>query len=220
MKSNNPTSPEEILSSLSIAVASVYEGLLNGSQKVQDYFESQQHDINAPLAANIARYHAKKHAASQRRLNSPYWLEEVGNNGIAIRQDAFHIKVLKGKDGEPPTATKTTKSQNFYSQSQVTPKFPQINWTKNWTSKDWEEFIASTSRVNLILCWEVDYSYSISRVQLMCPRQSGKYGQGVNVFWKRPVAHPILGIMGLPTVNDQEDAEDLKIYFEDAEEEK
>lgn len=58
----------------------------------------------------------------------------------------------------------------------------------------------------------------MTRVQLFCPRVSGKYKQGVKLFWSRDVPHPILGIIGLPTVNDHQAVDDLPIYFEDAEE--
>lgn len=211
-----PENPDEIRLWLSNACTAVYEGLLLGTYKVQEYFEGLSHDLNKPLAANIARYHAKHYVKSQRRLDAPYYLAEPPNNGIEIRQDWCEIKVLKGHDGHPPTASNTLRSHRFYHQQHIQPSLPGIRWTTIWKAADWPAFIKSCTKLNLILCWEVDYDYSISRMQLVCPRASGKYGEGVKTFWRLDVPHPVLGILNLESVDESQEVDDLPIYFEDA----
>jgi len=208
-----PADPDEIRDLLAEECSLIYEGLLLGSEKVKEYFELLDHELNPALAANIARYHAKRHATTRKRLGSEFYLEEVPNNGIVLRRDWCELKVLKGRDGEPPTASKTNRSRRFYSQVFVQRCLP--GFEKALESVDWKGFVAGKNKLNLILCWEVDETYGISNVQLMCPRSSGKYKQGVKLFWRRQVAHPVYGIKNLPSVNDNADVDDIDIYFED-----
>jgi hypothetical protein len=210
-----PDGPEQIRDFVSRAINSVYEGLLLGAYKAQEYFDEDDNGINFPLAANIARYHAKQYVKQARKLDDPYHLGELPNNSIEIRQDWCFIKVLKGRNGEPHTATHTIRSQEFYHQQPTQQTLPGIHWLKVWKSRDWNEFLQQCTRLNLILCWEVDYFYNISRVQLMCPRQSGRFGQGVKTFWRIPVAHPVFGIVDVPTVDEIQEVEDLPVFFEE-----
>jgi|SRR6185295_7180939 len=210
-----PDEPEQIRDFVSDAINTVYEGLLLGAYKAQEYFDEGSKEINYPLAANIARYHAMQYVKSNRRVDDPYYLGELPNNSIEIRQDWCLIKVLKGRNGEPPTATHTVRSQEFYHQQPMQPNLPGINWINVWKSRDWKTFLQQCTRLNLILCWEVDYSYNISHVQLMCPRQSGRFWQGVKTFWRLPVPHPVLGILNLPTVDETQEVEDLPVFFEE-----
>lgn len=212
-----PTDPDEIASKVRDLTSAVYEGLINGSLMAREYFDQLDEEIETSFAANITRFHAKKYVQKNINIRTAYFMEEPPNNSIAFRHDWFQLKVLKGRDGEPPTATKTGKSQRFYTQvSDSAPYLPGIDWIKLMQSVDWDSFVETRNFINLILCWEADRDYNISKVQLMCPRKSGKYKQGVHLFWKRQAAHPILGITGLPTVNDQQDLDDLPVYFEDA----
>jgi hypothetical protein len=209
-----PTDPNEICGLLAAAGRDVYKGFLHGGLKVREYFDALKHPINAPLAANLARYHAKSFIAKGRNILTPYMVEEVPNNGIALRQDLFEIKVLKGRDGNPPCTTKTKKSERFYSQPRQIELFKDLH--RPWASNEWLEFIASTNKVCIIFCWEVDETYNLIRLQLMCPRGPWKYMQGVKLFWKTDVPHPVSGFANLPNVNDnEEELKDLEIYFDE-----
>lgn len=209
-----PSDPDEICGLLADAGRDIYRGFLHGGLKVREYFDSLKHPINASLAANVARYHAKDFISRGRNILSPYWLEDVPNNGIALRQDLFEIKVLKGRDGNPPSTTKTKKSERFFSQARQLELFKNLH--KPWASHEWKEFIASADKLNVIFCWEVDETYSLTRLQLMCPRGPWKYMQGVKLFWKTDVPHPVTGFASLPSVNDDaEELEDLVIHFDE-----
>jgi hypothetical protein len=210
-----PNDPIEICGLLADASRDVYSSLIEGSLKVREYFDSLKHQVNAPLAANIARYHAKHTIAKNRNIRTPYYLEEVPNNGIAIKQDLFEIKVLKGRDGDPPSPSKSKKSERFYSHYALQlPLFKNLH--RPWASHEWKEFVESTDKLCLIYCWEVDESYSITRLQLMCPRQPWKYMQAVKLFWKEDIPNPLTGLVNLPNVNEnEEELEDLEIYFDE-----
>jgi hypothetical protein len=98
-------------------------------------------------------------------------------------------------------------------------RLPGINWQNGWRNADWEKVAPTLDRAHLIYCWEADSEYSITRTQLFAPRESGKYKQGVRLFWRKLVPHPILGLSGLTTINETEDVDDLPVFFEDAAEE-
>lgn len=215
MNTKFPDDPNEICGLLAATSRDVYNGLIHGSMKVREYFDSLKHQINSPLAANLARYHAKHTIAKNRNLLTPYMLEEVPNNGIALRQDLIEIKVLKGRNGDPPCPSKSKKSEAFYAQSPVQlPLFKNLR--KPWATHEWKEFVAATDKLRLLFCWEVDASFSITRLQLMCPRQPWKYMQGVKLFWATDIPHPVTGLVNLPNVNEnQEELEDLEIYFDE-----
>ena len=81
-------------------------------------------------------------------------------------------------------------------------------------SADWKEIAPQLQRLHLIYCWEVDRRFNVIQLRLFCPRKSGKYKEGVRLFWSRSIAHPVTGIK-VPTVNDIAEVDDLPIFFED-----
>ncbi len=220
-----PTDPDEILERLSDLSSSIHDGLMAGSIEVRSYFQWRAHEIGKPvemnttMATNIMRYITLTHVKEARRIGTQFYLEEMKNNGISARFDWCHVKVYKTLGEAVPTAHNTHASRNFYGQARpVQWKLPGIEWEGKWQHQDWNEVAPTLDLANLIYGWEVDRYYNITRVQLFCPRVSGKYKEGVKLFWSRDVPHPILGIIGLPTVNDNQEVDDLPIYFEDAEE--
>jgi hypothetical protein len=223
-----PTDPDEYLALLSDFSSLLHDGLDGGGLHVREYFPwlSKQKrrpvELNRPLATNLVRYQALMHLIENRKLGALYHFEELANNGISARFEWGNVKVYKGLGGEPPTAHNTFKNRDYYSQSQsrraAAQKLSGVEWDLNWEHASWEEVAPTLNKVNLLYCWEVDPVYNITRVQLFCPRKSGKYGQGVKLFWRRDVPHPIYGITGIPMVNDVQDVDDLPVYFEDAEE--
>jgi hypothetical protein len=116
-------------------------------------------------------------------------------------------------DGGPPTAHNTDASRAFYS-ANSDPFLEGVDWTPPTESSDWKELAPLLDRLNLIYCWEVDRRFNVIQLRLFCPRKSGKYKEGVRLFWSRSIAHPITGIK-IPTVNDVPDVDDLPIFFED-----
>ena len=226
-----PTDPDEILAQLSDLSTALYDGLTVGSLAVRKYFDGLQKEIGAPLkinrpmATNMMRFRTFLHVTRNRKIGVPYHIEELTNNGLSFRFDWCHVKVYKGMEGEPPTAHNTKKSREFYSHNLMSHVQPaQMNlrgvvWRKSWQYLEWEKVAPTLDRAHFIYCWEVDPQYNVNRFQLFAPRVSGRYKQGVKLFWRRDVPHPILGIKGLPTVNDHEEAEDLPVFFEDAAEE-
>ena len=220
-----PTDPAEILEKLSDLSSSIHDGLMAGSIEVRGYFQWRAHEIGQPvqmnttMATNIMRYITLNHVKEARRIGCQYHLEEMKNNGISARFDWCHVKVYKTLGEEVPTAHNTHASRNFYSQHRpFQRRLPSMELDPNWWHKDWDEIAPTLDLANLIYGWEVDRFYNVTRVQLFCPRVSGKYKQGVKLFWRRDVPHPILGIIGLPAVNDSRAVDDLPVFFEDASE--
>ena len=215
MNTNIPQDPKEIKEQLLEVCRDVYAGFIHGCGVVKEFFDAREREVNPSLAANIARYEAREFLHQKRNLLTHYLLENANNNGIAIRQDLYQIKVLKGMDGQPPCPSKARRSERFYSQGQ-----PLLfkDMFKPWRSADWDLFVSNTAKLNLILCWEVDKSYSITRLQMMAPRQAWKYGQSVKLFWRQLIQHPASGIAIADLNQADDELEDLEIFFdEDAE---
>src|SRR5215470_15426796 len=101
MNPNIPDDPIEICQRLTDASRDVYNGLIYGSMIAREHFDKSGRPVDLSLAANLARYHAKDYISTRRSLGVPYVLRNANNNGIAIRQDIFDLKVLKGRDGDP-----------------------------------------------------------------------------------------------------------------------
>jgi hypothetical protein len=116
-------------------------------------------------------------------------------------------------DGNIPTAHNTKASRAFYSSNSY-PFLPDIDWSVPSDPSGWKEIVPNFLRVNLIYCWQADPRFNIIQLRLFCPRKSGKYKEGVRLWWSRAIAHPITGIK-VPTVNDVPDVDDLPIYFTD-----
>jgi hypothetical protein len=120
-------------------------------------------------------------------------------------------------DGECPTAHDTFASRAFYGANSE-PYLKGIDWSVPTVPNAWKEIAPTLLRVNLIFCWQADPRFNIIHLKLFCPRKSGKYKEGVRIWWSRSIAHPITGIK-VPTVNDVPDVDDLPIFFEDVGEE-
>lgn len=214
-----PINPDSIVNRLSPISRLLWTGLEAGAQDVSQYYQRRAHDLakrvelNYSLATDLARYNALCYLRENHPLGSDYYLEDVNNNGISIRFPWCAIKVYKMLDGGPPTAHNTDASRAFYS-ANADPFLEGVDWTPPTESSDWKELAPLLDRLNLIYCWEVDRRFNVIQLRLFCPRKSGKYKEGVRLFWSRSIAHPITGIK-IPTVNDVPDVDDLPIFFED-----
>lgn len=218
-----PTDPDEILERLFDLSTSVHDGLAAGTMEVRGYFEwrsretGQPIEMNTTMATNIMRYVTLTKVKEARKVGCNYHLEDLKNNGISVRFDWCHVKVFKTLSEEVPTAHNTFASRRFYQQGRpVQRRLAGLDWEREWLHKDWEEIAPTLDLANLIYGWEVDRYYNVTRVQMFCPRVSGKYKQGVKLFWQKDVPHPILGIIGTTTFDDSEVVNDLPVFFEDA----
>lgn len=228
-----PSDPDEIVQLLSDLTLDLRDGLERGGLEVRDYFarlaRKTDHpiEINKTLANDMIRYHAGMHMREVRRWDAPFHIESMPLNGLSFRFDWCHVKAYKGFNGEPPTAHNTIANRGFYKYNQDAaqhaakqqPNLRGIAWRKGFRHIDWELLAPTLDRAHFIYCWEADSEYGISRTQLVAPRESGKYKQVVRTFWRRDLPHPILGLSGIPTVNDVEEIDDLPIFLEDKAEE-
>jgi hypothetical protein len=214
-----PLSPETFVNRLTVLSRLLWTGLELGAQDVHQYFSRRAHDtgerveLNRCMATDIVRYNALAYLVQNRRLGSDYYFEEMTNNGISVRFPWGAIKVYKMFEGGPPTAHNTEASRAFYSANSY-PFLSGVDWTPPTESSDWKDIAPTLQRLNLIYCWEVDRRFNVIQLRLFCPRKSGKYKEGVRLFWSRSIAHPITGIK-VPTVNDASGVDDLPIFFED-----
>lgn len=224
-----PSDPDEILELLSDLTLNLRNGLEIGSIEVREHFARKQRkarqpvEIDKTVANSMMRYEALMHMHETRKLWSPYQIERVALNGLSFRFDWCHVKAYKGFNGEPPTAHNTIANRGYYKYNQTAAwqaatqqrKLKGIAWRRGWRHIDWERIAPTLDRAHFIYCWEADSQYGIVRTQLVAPRESGNFNQGVTTYFRKDVPHPILGLSGIPTVNDAEEVDDLPIFLED-----
>lgn len=226
MATNIPREPQKIKEALDEydLPSTIYQGFETGCSEVQEYFHGKMLDINKPLAAMMARFHALDYLTRSLKQN-PFYIETVPGNGISLRSEWCRIKALKVFDGEIPSANSSERSHQFYAQDLPNQRDGQtrlfdIDWETYtpWHQDDWETFVSKAHFVNLVLCWSADSAYNLTRLQLLSPCQTGKNRKGVKLFWDPiDIPHPITNIVPASTINDA-DVEDLPIYFEDDQE--
>ena len=219
-----PINPDNIVNRLAPLSKQIWTGLEAGAQDVNQFFTRRAHDLhrdvelNYSIGTDIVRYNTLCYLQENRPVGADYWLVPVTNNGISIRSEWYSIKVYKMLEGELPTAHNTHASRAFYGGNGLNPYFPNIDWTPSPQASGWKEIAPGLLRVNLIYCWQADPRFNVILLKLFCPRKSGKYKEGVRLWWSRTIAHPITGIK-VPTVNDVPDVDDLPIFFRDVGEE-
>lgn len=218
-----PLNPDNIVNRLAPLSKQIWTGLEAGAQDVNQYFQRRAHDLarrvqmNYPIATDLVRYNTLRYLQENRPSRADYYFRKMLNNGISLRSDWYSIKVYKMLDGECPTAHDTYASQAFYG-ANGEPYLKGIDWSIPSVPNAWKEIAPTLLRVNLIYCWQADPRFNIIHLKLFCPRKSGRYKEGVRIWWSRSIAHPITGIKA-PTVNDVPNVDDLPIFFEDVGEE-
>ncbi len=224
-----PTDPDEIIALLSDLTLHLRNGLETGTIEVREHFARNAERFGHPvgidktIANNLMRYETLMHMHEVRPLNAPYQIENVPLNGLSFRFDWCHVKVYKSFKGEPPPAHNTQANRTFYRYNTTTaqvaakhqPKLRGIAWRTGWRHIDWEKIAPTLDRGHFIYCWEADSQYSITRTQLVAPREPGKYKQVVRTFFRKDIQHPILDLSGIPSVNDIEEVDDLPLQLED-----
>lgn len=213
-----PQDPDDIVTELIEPLSNTFSGLIHGSLQAREHFEKYEMDINRPLAADITRFHARQFLQVNAQPQPEYLLHNVGNNGIRIRAGVATIKVVKGRDNDPPCPNHTFKDKRFY--SQPVPYQPVLieDIFKPFESHEWAAFANASDKLNLILCWEADAAHRITQLSLMCPRKIWAYRQSAEVFWRRSVPSPHFASNAIPDLNKAyEDIDDLEVFFDDSE---
>lgn len=149
-----PQNPNDIVTELIEPISNAFSGLIHGSLQAREHFEKYEMEINRPLAADITRFHTRHFLEVSANPQRGYFLHNVNNNGIRLRAGLATIKVVKGRDSEPPAPNNTIRDKQFYSQRPFQPELYKDTF-KPFAADEWLQFVNATNKLDLILCWKL-----------------------------------------------------------------
>jgi hypothetical protein len=181
---NTPTTDESDLALAELAPLTdrLYEALEGATAISRSYFEDTiGAPVDRPLFPNLVRYHVKRLLGAKGhevRDELEYEQQSLPNNGLALRCARYGIRILKAHDGDLPPPGPSKSKQAFYAQQLELPLVPE------------EYAHAEPIRLNLIILWDVEWNFSLSRLTLVCPRSGDVTHASVQTYWSVPIPHP------------------------------
>ena len=95
--------------------------------------------------------------------------------GLSFHYNRRHVRILKGPSGDLPGCGSSTVKRKFFNQA---PK-PYLIGTK---------IVIPTA--NLVILWDFNISYGLSRLWLALPATGGRRPQDVSAYWIESIPHP------------------------------
>ena len=200
------TDDEIMLDKLHPLLSILYKYIDEGITKAHSFFEIEDEPPDPWLFSHIVRWHVCKRLDSLNDPHLSYERSPQAMSGIEIFYEDRYIKVFKASDGELPAAGRSRPRQEFYRGN----LFGEDEWGLP---------------TRLAVIWEVNGSYHLLDIQLVCPDDGPAWESGQQK-WARTIPHPMEFTPAQPTtVNDgatdleeirrAEDAEDLDISEEE-----
>ena len=199
--------PESVVGTYRPLLCRLVEALRRGTMHAQAYAEQHDEEIDRALAPPLVRKEAKRRLL---KLNEDvqdeeeedqidYETQSVPNLGLSVRAGAVQIRILRSAAGSMlPLAGDSMARQEYYTQ----PLFPELA----------EGSPETGGLLRLVLHWDTDAEYNLTRVYLACPKSGGKTRETVMTHWDEPIWR-----RHQPEVDGQVQAEvkDVDIYLDD-----
>jgi hypothetical protein len=171
---------QAVLRELAPTLEKVQGALEWGTLKTREYFDSLELRPDSDLAPNIVRFHAKRTLAAAKPVRpgeeeESWSLRNLRGNGLMLRVGVYKVRVLKAStiyDGKLPAPGSSRMRQLF--------------WNINRQLVLALEFPPGVSRLpvlNLIVLWETDAHFNLSKLYLVCPKSGGKRIDSARVYW-------------------------------------
>jgi hypothetical protein len=177
--------PEEILDRYTPTLKTLVAALLEGTKHARAYADWQDEPIDRTLSPAHVRKEAK------RFLNRPdgsikatdeeveFEPEYLPNLGLSVAVERIRFRVLRSDNGSLPAPGPSKKRQQFYAQQGSL--FPEDKTEA--ANKD-------LPRANLVLHWNTDDEYNLTRVSLAYPiggrlKNSSVKAEWDEVIWRR-----------------------------------
>ena len=177
---SNILDAQAVLRELAPTLELVQGALEWGTLQTREYFDSLDLRPDSDLAPNIVRFHAKRTLATTRQSVSgeereDYSLRNLRGNGLMLKVDIYKLRILKAStiyEGKLPASGPS--------------RMRQIFWNTNRQLVLELEFPSGTPRLpvlNLIVLWETDTHYNLSKLYLACPKSGGKRIDSARAYW-------------------------------------
>ena len=200
MKTTRIPTTKEILNRISPIVPHVQSAFEKAIQEAIAYFKDNPpsggtHEIDAYLAPAMVRYKVKGHLEKSGIESKLFGREDLPNNGLLIRFDGLHIRILKAirGGGIPPPGDSDQKAEFYCQQLKLFP----LKDSDNEKPAEW----------NLILLWDVTEDYLLKGLTLALP----EYGRDNNVdlHWQAMIPHPAISLEPEPAETETDDLDEV-----------
>ena len=194
--------PERVVAELLPVLRVLYAAIEAGIFRTVEFFADEEAAIDANLAPNLVRYHAKQYLDD---ANSPLIddveieRQELGNNGLLIKYGPHLLRVLKSDNGRVPVPGASQLKRDYYQQP-----LPFI------AMADPE---AKVPPLKLIVLWDATpLTYAFQGIDLALPMSGGEDRASVRCHWQQQVDVPLIaGTEADATATEPAGIEDLPI---------
>jgi hypothetical protein len=200
----NIPEPEVVLRKLAHLLPIIYSSLQHGTHEARDFFDGQKDTakkvLDRYLAPNLVRFHAR-HLLKKNDVS----VVDVSNNGMCFAYDGYIIRILKANNGKLPVPGHSETRRAFYQQDQYKLKLVGFD-----NSDD-----NAAEKLNLIILWDVSYSYDLGVISLACPKSGDFTRESVSAYWHCKI--PASMLLGQTSDNipiESLDIEDLPISLD------
>jgi hypothetical protein len=166
MERTNIPVAQNVLGKLRHIVPVIYDVLDKAITQAREFFDNRTAEVDPFLFPSLVRYEAKCLFEDPRYRSIGYQFVVLSQNGLLLIYEydgcIYNIRVRKAdEDGNLPIQNLSGTLKRFYNQPQ--PYLPGLS------PEDISELVVP-ARVNLVVVWDVDYSYILSEVFLACPK--------------------------------------------------
>lgn len=165
MQPTNVRLAQPVLADLRQVLAVVQEVLDTATVQVRTFFENRQAEVDTYLFAHQVRYEVKVLLEQQRYRRAGYRFVVLSQNGLFLIYQSnglvYEIRIRKAdEEGDLPTQNLSRALREFY--NQPTPYFPGFSPAE-------VAALVSPRRLKLIVVWDVDETYTLGDIFLVCP---------------------------------------------------
>jgi hypothetical protein len=166
------------LETLNDIVPVILKGLENGAYKASAYRDQEcpSEPLDAGFAASILRFHSSrliKTIGSDFQLED--WIEDsMPFMGMSFYYRKYHVRILKGPNGELPGCSDSDKKKRFYNQ------LPSLYLIGTETIK---------SECNVIVLWNFGANYTLEQLRLALPARGASRAENVSAYWNEAIPY-------------------------------
>jgi hypothetical protein len=161
--------------------ATLYQGLEHAAFRTCSFrdVESPGERLDGGLSASIFRFHAirflRKEGINAEADEFTWTFDRLPFMGISFYYEQNHVRVLKGPKGFLPGCGSSRKKSRFYAQ---------------WQSMYLIGNKPMRTKANMVVLWDFDIQYGLSKLWLALPANGGRRPQDVSAYWCEPIPHP------------------------------
>ena len=188
---------EEAFAILAEIIPTIYKALENGAYKVSSYrdLEAPKEFLDAGFAASILRFHSSRVIKNiGTDFQAEDWIEDsIPFMGMSFYYKKYHVRILKGPNGELPGCGDSDKKKRFYNQ------LPSL-------------YLVGTDTVesicNVIVLWNFGPAYNLEQLRLALPAKGASRAENVSAYWNEPIPYPEGIVQPVPSVAASDDGMD------------